>query len=103
MAMECIGDVGIEVPPAACFDTAADLERWTEWARDPERVEVLDRADGSRPTRVRMVADLFGKAFDAIVEFHHDTAPAGLRFSPVEARTLSSLDGSHPSAAGPGA
>src|SRR2546423_4789595 len=94
MAIECVGDVGIEAPPAACFDTAADLERWTEWARDLERVDVLDRADASRPIRARMVADLFGKEFDAIVEFHHDKAPAELRFSLVEARKLASLDGS---------
>src|SRR3990170_3951130 len=94
MAIECVGDVGIEAPPAVCFAAAADLERWTEWARDLERVEVLARGDGGRPTQVRMVADLFGKEFDAIVDFHHDKAPDELRFSLVEARKLASLEGS---------
>jgi hypothetical protein len=94
MAIECVGDVGVEAPPALCFTAAADLERWTEWARDLERVEVLARGDGGRPTQVRMVADLFGKEFDALVDFHHDKAPDELRFSLVEARKLASLQGS---------
>ncbi|HEV8627788.1 MAG TPA: SRPBCC family protein [Acidimicrobiia bacterium] len=94
MAVECFGDVGVEASPAACFSAAADLERWTEWARDLERVEVLERGDDGRPGRVRMVADLFGKEFDATVDFHHDKAPHELRFSLVEARKLASLEGS---------
>jgi uncharacterized membrane protein len=94
MAVECVGDVGVEAPPAVCFSAAADLERWTEWARDLERVDVLERGDDGRPERVRMVADLFGKEFDATVDFHHDKAPDELRFSLVEARKLSILEGS---------
>lgn len=94
MAIECVGDVGIEAPPTVCFAAAADLERWTEWARDLERVEVRARDDGGRPTQVRIVADLFGKEFDAIVDFHHDKAPDELRFSLVEARKLAVLEGS---------
>ncbi|MCA1843015.1 MAG: SRPBCC family protein [Actinobacteria bacterium] len=94
MAVECVGDVGVEAPPALCFASVADLERWTEWARDLERVEVLDRGGDGRPSRVRMVADLFGKEFDAVVDFHHDKAPDELRFSLVEARKLASLEGS---------
>jgi Polyketide cyclase / dehydrase and lipid transport len=94
MAVECIGDVGIEATPAACFSVAADLERWTEWARDLERVDVLERAADGRPSRARMVADLFGKEFDATVDFHHDKAPDELRFTLVEARKLAALEGS---------
>ncbi len=41
-----------------------------------------------------MVADLFGKEFDATVDFHHDQAPDELRFTLVEARKLASLEGS---------
>ena len=84
----------MEVPPAVCYALAADLERWTEWARDLERVEVLDRNGDGRPSRARMVADLFGKEFDAVVDFHHDKAPDELRFSLVEARKLAGLEGS---------
>ncbi len=94
MAVECVGDVGIEAPPAVCFSAAADLERWTEWARDLDRVDVLERAGDGRPSRARMVADLFGKEFDATVDFHHDQAPDELRFTLVEARKLAVLAGS---------
>jgi len=94
MAVECVGDVGIEAAPVVCFSAAADLERWTEWARDLERVDVLERAGNGRPSRARMVADLFGKEFDATVDFHHDQAPDELRFSLVEARKLAVLEGS---------
>ena len=94
MAVECVGAMGVEAPPGVCFAAVADLERWTEWARDLERVDVLERGAGGRPERVRMVADLFGKEFDATVDFHHDKAPHELRFSLVEARKLAALDGS---------
>jgi len=93
MAVECVGDVGIEAPPVACFSATADLERWTEWARDLERVDVLERNGDGRPARVRMVADLFGKEFDATVDFDHQ-APDEVRFTLVEARKLAELDGS---------
>jgi ribosome-associated toxin RatA of RatAB toxin-antitoxin module len=93
MAVECVGDVPIEASPAACFSATADLEHWTEWARDLDRVEVLDRHADGRPARVRVVADLFGKEFDATVDFHHDKAPDELRFSLVEARKLAALEG----------
>ena len=93
MAVECVGDVGIDAPPVVCFSAAADLEQWTEWARDLERVEVLDRHADGRPARARVIADLFGKEFDAIVDLHHDKAPDELRFSLVEARKLAALDG----------
>ena len=85
--------MGIDAPPAVCFSAAADLEQWTEWARDLERVEVLDRHPDGRPARARVIADLFGKEFDAIVDLHHDKAPDELRFSLVEARKLAALEG----------
>ena len=94
MAVECVGNVSVEAAPGVCFSTTADLERWTEWARDLERVEVVDRGDEGRPVRVRLVADLFGKEFDATVDFHHDKAPDELSFTLVEARKLATLEGS---------
>ena len=94
MAVECDGDFGVEASPAVSFGAVAELERWPEWARDLERVEILSRDGDGRPGRVRMVADLFGKEFDATVDFHYDKAPDELRFSLVEARKLAILEGS---------
>ena len=94
MPIESVGEVGIDAPPAVCFAAVADLERWAEWARDLERVEVLARGEGGVPERIRAVADLFGKEFGATVDFHHDEAPDELHFSLVEARKLASLEGS---------
>src|SRR2546428_13117510 len=99
MAVECVGDVGIEAPPAVCFATAADIERWTEWARDLERVDVLARGGDGRPEQAHMVADLFGKEFDAPAAFHHDQAPHELRSSLAQARNRPSRAG--PSRSGP--
>lgn len=94
MAVECDGDFGVGASPAICFSAVADVERWPEWASDLERVEILSRDDDGRPGRVRMVADLFGKEFDATVDFQHERAPGELRFTLVEARKLASLEGS---------
>ena len=94
MAVECDGDFGVGASPAICCSAVADVERWPEWASDLERVEILSRDDDGRPGRVRMVADLFGKEFDATVDFQHERAPGELRFTLVEARKLASLEGS---------
>ena len=94
MAVECDGDVEVEAGPAAAFAVTADLERWPEWARDLERVEVLERDDQGRASRARVVVDLFGKEFDAVIAFDYAGAPDQLRFTLVEARKLASLDGS---------
>ena len=93
MAVECEGDFGVDASPAISFGAVAELERWPEWARDLERVEILSRGGDGRPGRVRMVADLFGKEFDATVDFHYDQAPGVLRVTLVEARKLTSLEG----------
>jgi len=94
MAVECDGDFGVEASPAVSFGAVAELERWPEWARDLERVEILSRDGDGRPGRVRMVADLFGKEFDAIVDFTYDPERAAIAFGLVEARKLASLQGS---------
>ncbi|MGH8974169.1 MAG: SRPBCC family protein [Acidimicrobiia bacterium] len=93
MAIECVGSVRIAADPGLCFARTADLGQWPEWARDMERVEVLARDGEGRPLRARMVADLFGKEFDATADFRYDKAPAAFTFSLVEARKLQSLEG----------
>jgi hypothetical protein len=94
VAVECVGGMGVEAAPGVCFSATADLERWPEWARDLERVEVLGRGDDGRPARARMIADLFGKEFDATLDFDYAKAPDELTFTLVEARKLATLDGS---------
>jgi uncharacterized membrane protein len=103
VAIEAGGQVQVEAPVKVAFETVADLERWPEWARELERVVVLDRGAHGRPTRVRMVADLFGKEFDATCEFVHDEPARTITFRLVEARKLRTLDGEfrlEPAAAG---
>jgi uncharacterized membrane protein len=94
VAIECVGDVQIEAPAGVCFSATADLERWVDWARDLERVSVLERDGQGRTSRANLVADLFGKEFDAIVDFRYDKAPEEFVFQLVEARKLASLEGS---------
>ncbi|HYH50866.1 MAG TPA: SRPBCC family protein [Acidimicrobiia bacterium] len=94
MAVECQGDVGVEASPALCFAAAAELEDWPEWARDLQRVEVVTRNPQGPAERVRMVADLFGREFHAVVDFDLSGAPDVMRFTLVEAPKLTELDGS---------
>jgi uncharacterized membrane protein len=84
----------ISVTPELCFARTADIENWPEWARDLETVTVLERDGYGRPSRANLVADLFGKEFDATVDFDFDKAPGQITFALVEARKLASLEGS---------
>ncbi len=94
MAIQCSGDVEIEAPPEVAFAGTADIETWTAWARDLGRVTILERDGSGRPARANLVADLFGKEFDATVDFGFDEAAHEITFRLVEARKLSSLTGS---------
>jgi hypothetical protein len=57
-------------------------------------VDVLVPADDGRPGQVRMVADLYGKEYDATLEVLHNRAAQELRFCLIEAANLASLEGS---------
>ncbi|MGH8992388.1 MAG: SRPBCC family protein [Acidimicrobiia bacterium] len=94
MAIQCVGDVQIDAPPEVAFTGTADIETWTSWARDLERVTILDRDRDGRASRANLVADLFGKEFDATVDFFCDPGTNEITFRLVEARKLSSLTGS---------
>jgi hypothetical protein len=84
----------ISVAPEMCFARTAEIENWPEWARDLETVTVLERDGHGRPRRANLVAELFGKEFDATVDFDFDKAPGQFTFALVEARKLASLEGS---------
>ena len=93
MAVECVGDVSVAASPASCYSVTADIERWPEWASELERIEILERSADGRPARARVVADLFGKEFDAVIDLLYDKAPGELGFTLVEAAKLAALDG----------
>ena len=50
MADTATEHISVAAPPERCFDVAADLERYPEWAADIKEIEVKERDDLGRPT-----------------------------------------------------
>ena len=49
MADQATEKISVAAPPERCFDVAADLERYPEWAADIKEVEIKERDDQGRP------------------------------------------------------
>jgi ribosome-associated toxin RatA of RatAB toxin-antitoxin module len=45
----------INVPVERCYEIAADVERWGEWQRGVQRIEVLGRDGEGRVARARII------------------------------------------------
>ncbi|MGI8632152.1 MAG: SRPBCC family protein [Solirubrobacterales bacterium] len=54
-------EIEIEAPPQRCFDALVDFETYPEWQQAVKRVEVRERDDQGRPTRVIQVSDAIVK------------------------------------------
>ncbi len=93
MPIECVCEADIKASPAACLDVAADASRWTEWARDLERVQVLVPFVGDQPMRVSIEIEILGVEKSAIVDVVADPEAHALTFGLVESPSLSEFAG----------
>jgi uncharacterized membrane protein len=85
----------IDAPPQACFDVAAEFERYPEWAGDVKEVTVLDRDGDGRPTVVRFRTAAFGRSTAYTLRYDYSEAPGRLSWVEVEGDITSKLDGAY--------
>ena len=45
----------VNAPVERCYEVAADVDRWGEWQRGVQRIEVLDRDGEGRVARARII------------------------------------------------
>jgi uncharacterized membrane protein len=95
MADEARESIHVEASPEQVYAVAIDFDRYPEWATDVKHVEVLDRDEDGRGTRVRYEVSALGKTINYILAYEYDDAPGGFSWYLEKADYLRRLDGSY--------
>jgi uncharacterized membrane protein len=95
MSDEARESIHIEATPERCYAVAIDFDRYPEWATDVKVVEILDRDDEGRGSRVRYEISALGKTVGYVLAYDYADAPGGFTWKLVKADILSRLDGAY--------
>ena len=73
MAESTVQSIEIDASPAECFEVAAEIESYPEWASGVKRVEVLERDADGRPPRAAFLLEGFVKeiAYELVYEYDY--------------------------------
>lgn len=85
----------VKAPPERCFAVATDFERYPEWAADVKAVEVLERDEAGRGTKVAFRAAAMGRSTTYTLAYDYSGAPERLAWVQVEADLTRRLDGEY--------
>jgi len=95
MSDEARESIHIEASPEQCYAVAIDFDRYPDWATDVKDVEVLERDEEGRGTRVRYEISALGKTIGYILAYDYADAPGGFSWDLEKADYLRRLDGSY--------
>ena len=95
MTDEATEEIDIAAPPARCYEIALDFESYPAWAADIKEVEVLERDDKGRGTKVRFRAAAMGQSIRYTLAYDHSQAPEVLAWRQVGGDMTRKLDGSY--------
>jgi hypothetical protein len=95
MADEARESIHIEAAPERCYAVAIDFDNYPKWATDVKEVEVLERDDEGRGTRVRYEIAALGKAIGYVLAYEYSAAPGGFSWELEKADLLRRLDGAY--------
>jgi len=87
--------ISVTASPERCFDVAAAIERYPEWAADIKQVTVHERDDAGRPTLVSFRAAAFGRSTSYTLAYDYADAPHGLAWRQTQGDITTKLDGSY--------
>ena len=85
----------INASPERCFEIALDFERYPQWAADIKSVEVLERDDQHRGTKVRFRAAAMGQSIRYTLQYDYGDAPRTLSWVQTDGDITRKLDGSY--------
>jgi carbon monoxide dehydrogenase subunit G len=85
----------IAAPLAECWAVVTDFDRYAEWAADIKSVNVLERDDEGRGTRVTFRAGAFGRSTSYTLAYDYSDAPHRLSWVQAAGDITSRLDGDY--------
>ena len=80
MSQHTAETIVIHASPETVFDTIVDFGRYTEWASDVKRVDILERDEQGRPSLVEFRAAAFGRSATYRLQYDYSDAPAVVRW-----------------------
>lgn len=83
----------IEASPARCYELAADIERYPDWATDIKDATVVERDDRGRPLVVTFRAAAMGRSTTYTLRYEYDGAPERLAWAQESGDITRRLDG----------
>ena len=93
MADEARESIHIQASPEQCYAVAIDFDRYPEWATDVKYVEVLERDELGRGTKVKYRISALGQTMGYILAYDYADAPGGFSWALAKADILRVLDG----------
>ena len=87
--------VTIDAPLAAVTQALFTLENYPKWSSSIKSVEVVNRDDQGRATKVKMTIDAGLMKDRVILDYDWSEAPARLSFSLDDADLLTGMDGAY--------
>ena len=94
MADSTIQSIEIDATPQACFDVAAGLEDYPEWASEVKRVEVVERDGEGRPLAVDLTIDAMIKQITTRFHYTYE-APTSMSWTADPNSDIKELEGSY--------
>lgn len=81
--------------PARCFAAVTDFDSYADWAADIKSVEVAERDEQGRATKVAFRAAAFGRSTTYTLAYDYAKAPEQLSWAQVAGDLTSRLDGTY--------
>jgi uncharacterized membrane protein len=85
----------IKAPVERCYEVAADIERYPEWAADIKEATIVSRDDEGRPLQVAFRTAAMGRSTNYTLEYDYSDAPRRLSWRQVSGDITTRLDGSY--------
>lgn len=93
MAEEAHEHISVAATPAKCWGVAVDFEHYPDWAKDVKHVEVLDRDEQGRGSRVEFRVAGLGRSIHYVLEYDYSEHPAAFSWKLLEGDVVRRLDG----------
>ena len=94
VAEATIQTIEIDASPSACFEVAADLSAYPEWAAEIRHVEIHERYEDGRPARVTLTIDAMIRQVTTTLRYRYEY-PYSMSWTAEPGVDIVELEGSY--------
>jgi ribosome-associated toxin RatA of RatAB toxin-antitoxin module len=91
----------ISASPSRCYDVAADIASYPEWAQGITAVEIVDVDSQGRVTTATFIAEAIGRQTRYTLDYDYADAPSAIRWSQRAGDLTTRVDGAYTFAPSP--